>query len=242
MPSLLTKPAGLLFLAAAAAAGTSGGFEQFITHFTYFGVVAVLVGGGFGLPIPEDIPLLLGGYLCSKEAEAAIGSRTHLHIMLPITFLAVVGTDWLVFWMGRVLGPRVTSFPILGRHLKPERLVRARKFLADHGGKSLFIARFLPGLRSVAFVSAGALHVPFWKMVVYDGSAALISVPTLVLVGWYFAEYFDEARIWVMHAEHFVLAVIVLSIVGFVIIKKMRKSRKPIAEPAPLPQTTTSER
>lgn len=196
---------------------------SFATHFTYLGVVMLLVGGGFGLPIPEDLPLLLGGYLCSEFAPT--GAQASLWYMIPVALATVIGTDYFVFYMGRKLGPRITSLPILGRHLTEERLAKARGFLADHGGKSLFIARFMPGLRSVAFASAGALHVPGWKMLVFDGSAALISVPTLVLLGWYFADVLERVRIWISQAQVAAIAALVAIVLVVVALKLLRRRR-----------------
>ena len=40
--------------------------EQLIVNLPYLGVVLVLLAGGFGMPIPEDLPLLAGGYLCGR--------------------------------------------------------------------------------------------------------------------------------------------------------------------------------
>jgi membrane protein DedA with SNARE-associated domain len=203
--------------------------EQFIHHFSYLAIMLLLVGGGFGLPLPEDVPLLLGGYLCSQQAAEALGHRAHLWIMIPVTFFSVLGTDLAVFYLGSRLGPSVSSLPIIGRHLKPHRLAKARLFLADHGGKSLFIARFLPGLRAVAYASAGALHVPFWKMVVFDGSAALISVPTLVLLGWHFSDWIDGIRQLVHRVQFVLLGVIAVAVVVFIITHRLRRKKEKAA-------------
>src|SRR4051794_17479371 len=38
-----------------------------LAHFTYVALAAVLIFAGMGLPIPEDIPLILSGYMCHEQ-------------------------------------------------------------------------------------------------------------------------------------------------------------------------------
>ena len=66
------------------------------------------------------------------------------------------------------------------RIAKPWLLDKARNMYAAHGAKIIFAARFMPGLRSVLFMTAGTFRVPYWKFALIDGSAALISVPVWV--------------------------------------------------------------
>lgn len=49
-------------------------------------------------------------------------------------------------------------------------------------------------MRAAVFFAAGAYRVPFWKLIVFDGSAALLSVPTFVLLGWWLAESLDRVQ------------------------------------------------
>lgn len=64
------------------------------------------------------------------------------------------------------------------------RAVRAR-----YSNWVLFVARFLPGLRSPIFLTAGMTRrIPFWRFLLLDGLAALISVPVWVYLG-YFGAY-----------------------------------------------------
>ena len=53
-----------------------------------------------------------------------------------------------------------------------------------HGDKSIFLARFAPGLRVAVFFSAGSYRVPFWKFILFDGIAALVSVPIWVWLAY----------------------------------------------------------
>ncbi|MCC7145749.1 MAG: DedA family protein [Phycisphaeraceae bacterium] len=211
--------------------------EQFITHFTYLGVVLVLLASGFGLPLPEDLPLLIAGYLC------AIGTA-ELWLMIPITFLAVIGADIILFFVGRKFGQHATKLPLLRRFLDQRHLDKAERAFIKHGGKTLFVARFLPGVRSAVFFTAGACRTPVWKMVVFDGSAALISVPTIVTLGYLFAAEFDRIHEQIKDWEAIIVGTIVVGIVVMVIYQRLRRSIvavEPVAVVGPEEEKTISE-
>lgn len=170
-------------------------------------VIGLLLAGGLGLPLPEDIPLLLSGYLCYKGLAS-------LNLMLPLTFGAVLGGDSIIYLMGRRYGHLVSRIPFLKHHLSPERLARAQKSFHDHGGKTLFVARFLPGLRAPVFFTAGTFKVSFWKFLVFDGSAALMSVPLWVLLAYHFGGEIDMVRHWASDAQAVILGALVLLLIA----------------------------
>ncbi|MCX5660499.1 MAG: DedA family protein [Planctomycetota bacterium] len=168
-------------------------------------VVTLLLLGGLGLPLPEDIPLLLAGYLCYKKLAS-------LELMLPLTFAAVVGADSFIYLMGRRYGHLVSRVPLLKHHLSPDRLARAQARFHSHGGKTLFVARFLPGLRAPVFFTAGVFKIPFWKFLVFDGTAAVLSVPLWVLLAWHFGDEIDSVRHWASDAQAVILGTLVVVI------------------------------
>lgn len=198
---------------------------QFISELTYIGVATVLIASGFGLPLPEDLPLLLGGFMCAKEGGP------ELRYMLPLAFVCVIGGDLTVYTMGRKIGPRITASRFFGRFLTPGVLAKAQQLIDTHGGKILFIARFMPGLRTPIFFTAGTFKLPLWKMFLYDGSAALLSVPLLVLLGWFFHTKLDVVLGYVRDTTLGALLVVGLGIAA-VVIWKVRRKRRNIQRPA----------
>lgn len=192
--------------------------EALIAHFSYWGVTVALLLSGFGLPLPEDVPLLIAGYLC------ATGSA-ELWIMLPLTFTAVLAADLTLYALGRRWGHHVPRLLIFGRVLDQKHLRKAELAFCTHGGKTLFVARFLPGLRAATYFTAGMFRIPFWKMLAFDGSAALISVPTLVMLGWLFAGHFDALRKWSRGGQWLAAAALAVAIVLWVLWHRRRKRR-----------------
>ncbi len=180
--------------------------------------VGVLLAGGFGLPMPEDVPLLAMGYLAYKNVAP-------LHWVLVLGLGAVLIGDSTIYWLGRKIGYRITQSWPFRRFLSPRRLARASDAFHAHGGKTLFIARFLPGLRTPVFFSAGLFKIPYWKMLVFDGSAAFISAPTLILAAYFAGLQIESVKTWTVRAQIGV-ALFILAIGGLVVTYKLMRRRR----------------
>jgi membrane protein DedA with SNARE-associated domain len=157
----------------------------FIGKWSYLGLFAILIAAGLGVPLPEDIPLVASGWLVHRGAA-------NLYLMMATGLLGVMVGDSLLFNMGRRYGDHILEHRWLRRIAKPWLVEKARHMYLNHGAKILFAARFMPGIRSVMFLVAGAFRVPFWKFFLIDGFAALISVPVWVWAGWKFSGSIEE--------------------------------------------------
>ena len=171
----------------------------------------VIVVCGLGLPLPEDITLLTMGYLTYLPLPDG-SPRPHASVMLGTIagFIGCMGGDGVMFAIGRRYSMSIIARPPFNWLLKPKRLDRARSIMDQHGPKILFAARFMPGIRSVGFFTAGSLGTPYARFLTYDGLAAMISVPFFVYSGWYWGANIELAIRQVRHAEHGMLAVIAL--------------------------------
>lgn len=164
---------------------------SFIGRWSYIGLFLILIAAGLGIPLPEDIPLVASGWLAYPD-------QSKLYLMMATGLAGVMVGDSLLFNMGRRYGDHVLDHRWLRRIAKPWLLEKARHMYLHHGAKILFAARFMPGLRSVLFLTAGAFGVPFWKFFCIDGFAALISVPLWIWAGWKFSgsigDFIKDAR------------------------------------------------
>ncbi|MBY0345737.1 MAG: DedA family protein, partial [Neisseriaceae bacterium] len=94
-----------------------------------------------------------------------------------------------------------------------------------------FVARFMPGLRSPIFIVAGMSGISYWRFLLADGLAALLSVPIWVYLGYYGASNID----WLMSIVHkgqmgiFIVLVLIAAVLGFV----WWRHRRRIAEKLP---------
>lgn len=166
--------------------------EAFFMQYGYMAVFSILVACGFGIPIPEDITLVTGGVI------AGLG-YADVHIMVAVGMLGVLAGDGLVFAAGRVFGKHILRFRPVARVMTPKRYAQVEEKFEKYGNWVLFVARFLPGLRTPIFMTAGISgKVSALRFVLMDGSAALISVPLWVYLGNYGA----SNREWLMQMVH----------------------------------------
>ncbi|MDG3005678.1 DedA family protein [Paludisphaera mucosa] len=168
--------------------------EQLIGQLGYIGIALILVLGGFGLPIPEEAPVLL----------AAILTRNG-KMWGPLAFAAcMIGVllgDFLVYLLGYRFGERVLSNRFTRRLLTKPREAQIKGYFHRHGFKILILGRFAVGFRTAAYLTAGILKLPPLKLLVIDVLAALLSTSLMFALGYLFADQIEkglhEAQQWV---------------------------------------------
>ncbi|MFN8770547.1 MAG: DedA family protein [Neisseriaceae bacterium] len=197
---------------------------EFFSTYGYWAVFFVLVLCGLGIPVPEDITLIAGGVICALSKGTI--HRLHPEIMALIALVGVLVGDGTMFFMGRRLGPKVTR--VWGiKHIITEKVYgQIQQKVTKYGDKVLFIARFLPGLRAPIYIMSGVSHsVSYFKFLLMDGAAAIISVPILVYLGYFFADDLDNILEYVKHSETLIV-IGVLLVVAIIIIYNLRKKEK----------------
>ena len=160
--------------------------SSYIEHFTYAGLFLVLLLCGLGLPVPEDLALLTGGFLVHRGV-------TQYPTTLAISFVGVVAGDNSLFFLGRRFGTGVLRYLAFVRPRILPRIERLRQFMERHGNMAIFYARFLAGVRALIYLTAGSTGVTPRRFVVYDALGALISVPVSVSIGYLFGDQIDRA-------------------------------------------------
>lgn len=190
--------------------------------FIYLAAFGVLLACGFGFPMPEDIVLFTLGYL------SYVGDVS-LPISIAVAFAGVMIGDSSIYMLGRTLGWRVLKLPGFRRVLTERRVDQARRAFNRRGHLYLFFARFAPGLRTVTFFSAGLLRIEFRSFFLYDGLAALLSVPLFTWVGYVLGEAFHE-RIKDVKSGGMLLGAIAVLVLVVVTVKQVRRRREPDSE------------
>ncbi len=165
---------------------------QLFTEHGYVAVFVALLLSGFGVPIPEDISLVAGGVI------AGLG-HADVRIMCLVGLAGVLVGDAFVFLVGRTFGVRALKVRWVAHVLTPRRHAQVKAKFSRYGSRLMFIARFLPGLRTAVFLTAGmSQRVSFLRFIAFDGLAALLSVPFWVWLGWFGAGHSD----WIMEQVH----------------------------------------
>ena len=195
---------------------------SFMGHWSYLGLIGILLIAGFGAPIPEDVPLLAAGWLVHK-------GQAELGLMIATALLGVMMGDTIIFTLGRRYGMKILEHRFLGRIARPWMLAKAQYLYDNHGAKMLFGARFMPGVRAIVYLKAGVFNVPYWKLWLFDGAAALISVPVWVCVGWKFSPYIEQVLGGARIASYIVIGLTALAIGVWVWLEYRRKGQRKLA-------------
>jgi membrane protein DedA with SNARE-associated domain len=181
----------------------------------------VLITCGLGVPLPEDVPLIAGGWL--------IGRNGSLPLMMITGLAGILVGDSIIFHAGQTYGERLLETR-LGRHIPGERVQKIIALFDKHGAKFIMAARFVPGLRAVTYFVAGSTGVPYWKFITFDGIAACVSAPAWVYLGWYSRKHgkkmLDKVMAWSAQAQIAAFAIIVgVGLVYFIYRSLRRRSR-----------------
>ena len=187
--------------------------EGVAAYATMFGV---LLSCGLGLPIPEDLTLVTAGYLAYLE-------NVGIYPAIFVCFLGVLSGDIILFMLGRKLGPRIFELPGIRFLVTPQRVEFAQAKLRKNARKVCFVARFLAGLRAPIFLSAGILGVKPATFISLDALAAMISVPALVYLGYYFGDEIELGLHYIRRAEKYLM--ITLAVVGMLVVFNALRNR-----------------
>jgi membrane protein DedA with SNARE-associated domain/membrane-associated phospholipid phosphatase len=170
--------------------------EQVLSLIEHYGYLVVFFGvmlESTGVPLPGETILLASGFLAQ---------RGHLDLGDAIVFgiLGAVVGDQIGYWAGREGGrPFVLRW---GRYVRitPERLERAERFFARHGGKAVFLARFFSGLRVFGALVAGISRMHWRTFVFYNALGGAVWATAVVLVGYFLASSLGLVERWLGRA------------------------------------------
>jgi membrane protein DedA with SNARE-associated domain len=176
-----------------------------ISEYSYVGVFLFLLACGLGFPSPEEVALIGGGYAVYLDDP---NSWPKVLLMVAVAMAGVLVGDVLLYLIGRRVGDHPEKVPIIGRHLTPARMRKARANFQKHGAKTVFFGRFLFGIRAVTFFISGSMRVPLVTFVIMDGLAALLTVPISVILAWHFGGKLQEAFDYIKALDTVVLVVV----------------------------------
>lgn len=156
-------------------------------------------------------PFLPGdSLLFAAGAFAAIGSF-NIVVLLVILWVAAFFGDTTNYWIGHFFGQKIIDNPKIP-FINQEHIDKTQAFYKKHGGKTIFLARFVPIIRTFAPFVAGVGKMHYDKFIVYNATGGFVWVFGFTLLGYFFGnipavkENFTFA----------VLAIILLSVVPIV--------------------------
>lgn len=172
-----------------------------ITTAGYLGLFAIVFaesGLFFGFFLPGDSLLFTAGFVASQGS---------LNIVILVTSLFVAATlgDSVGYAFGRRVGPKIFTREE-SRFFKPAHIIRAHNFFLKYGKKAIFLARFLPIVRTFVPIVAGVAEMPYREFIIYNVIGGASWVGSMLLTGYFLGSLIPDAEKY--------LHVIVLIIIG----------------------------
>jgi len=167
--------------------------------------------------LPGDSLLFAAGSMAAMDK-----SPINVFLLYGLMALAAIIGDTVNYWIGHALGPRVFTEKI--RFLKKEYLDRTHVFYEKHGGMTIFLARFIPIIRTFAPFIAGVGAMTYRHFILYNVIGGLVWAALFTFGGYFFGQL-------PFVKEHFsivIIAIILISLVPAVI--EAIKVRKESAE------------
>ncbi|MEP6850011.1 MAG: DedA family protein [Acidobacteriota bacterium] len=164
--------------------------EQYMAAYGYWVVFFGVMLENAGLPIPGETILLVAGYFASA------GHFNIFLVMLVACVGAVLG-DNAGFAIGHHYGRGIMLK--FGRFvfLTPQRLEHLENYFKSHGNKTVFVARFITGLRVFAAVLAGASGMRWRVFLIYNVAGAIVWSIVITTLGYLFGESLPLLIKWV---------------------------------------------
>ena len=146
-------------------------------HWAMVMLFVLLALESFGLPVPGETALIACAVLASQ------GSLSITWVIVVAALAAIIG-DNLGYWTARKGGR-----PLLQRHRLTQRyadryLPRGERFFAKHGGKTVFLGRFVAVLRVTAAWIAGLSHMHWWRFLAWNAAGGIVWALVVGLVAY----------------------------------------------------------
>ncbi|MFI5794888.1 DedA family protein [Streptomyces sp. NPDC051677] len=191
------------------------------------------------LAVLAESILLVGAFVPTLTLLLTAGALARAgHIGLPLVVAvaagAVVAGDFLAHRTGALLGDRLRGGRV-GRRIPGAAWQRAETLMTRHGGRAVFLARFLPVVRTLAPHFAGATRLPYRRIAPYSVAAACLWAAAEVGVGY--AAAAPLQRILTLGGP--AVALVVLSAVGAALLRRrsVLRARRAAAARPPVPLT-----
>jgi membrane protein DedA with SNARE-associated domain len=131
-----------------------------------------------GIPLPGETALITASIFAER------GDLNIVEVIVVAATAAIIG-DNIGYWIGRTGGRRVLEwFGPLHRFSQPG-IEWSEKFFERHGGKTVFIGRFVAVLRVTAAWLAGIARMPWWKFFAWNAAGGICWAVSVGLVAYY---------------------------------------------------------
>jgi membrane protein DedA with SNARE-associated domain len=162
-----------------------GLLRHYFAAYGYWTLIVALLLENAGIPLPGETVLLFASFLAYSQRELDLGL-----IILFGTLACTLGDN-----LGYFIGHR-GGRPLLDRYqhffrIRPQTIARGERLFERHGAKTVFVARFIFGMRIITGPLAGVLRMPWKKFALFNFLGAACWVSVIAGVGFLFGRHWD---------------------------------------------------
>ena len=193
-----------------------------VSSWGYSGIFGLMLLESSSLPIPSEVILPYAGYLVSIGAHQLNFWLT----VLVATVAAIVGS-LVDYYIGLKGIQALTKHRVLGRVLfSMDQLTFAGKWFNKYGSLTIFLARLIPGIRTLISFPAGAAKMPLAKFLVFTTAGCLLWNTLLIYVGYYLGANWTEVAGFSHYIIIAVIAALAVLIVVYLVMRRKKRKRQ----------------
>jgi membrane protein DedA with SNARE-associated domain/rhodanese-related sulfurtransferase len=189
-----------------------------LAHHGYAWIFFLLFAEAAGLPFPGGIALVAAGAAAASHTLSVSG------ILMAAVLATLIG-DSAQFWLGRAMGWSLLGF-LCRLSMNPETcMLRSAESFYKRGKTTLVIAKFIPGINTMAAPLAGSMKMRFGQFLRFDFLGAMLYATAYVLLG-YLSRDFLAAILLGFHAAGRVMEIIVIGAIAIYAVYRIAQFQK----------------
>jgi len=189
-----------------------------LVRYGYLVIFGAVFAEQIGLPFPSEPFLLAGGGLAGS-------GRLSLVVAIGLAAIASLIGDTVWYWLGRTRGPRVMTW-LCRMSLEPDSCVRkTEEAFVRNGARSLLLAKFVPGLNTMAPPLAGIIGMRLGRFLLFDTLGALLYLGSFILLGFIFSDQIEQVAVRIANLGFWALLIVVGALAAYIVWKYIQRRR-----------------
>jgi membrane protein DedA with SNARE-associated domain len=177
-------------------------------HHGYIVIALFVFWEAIGLPVPASLALVAGG----------AATASHL-LRAPEALLCAVSAmllgDSILYVLGSYTGWALLGF-LCKVSVNPETcIMRSAESFYKRGRAALLVAKFIPGVNTMAPPLAGSMRMPYWQFLGLDCVGASLYVLAYGTIGYVFRDFIAAITRGFQTAGHVVEIVVIVAAIAF---------------------------
>ena len=170
-----------------------------------YGLLFVVIFIETGLVVTPFLPGDSLLFAAGTFASPVMGEALNVYVLVGLLITAAILGDTANYWIGHYVGERAYD----SRWVKKEYIERTHAFFEKHGGKTIFLARFVPIIRTFAPFVAGVGKMSYGYFISYNFIGAFVWVPLFTFAGYFFGTMPFVQK----NFEFVIIAIILISLI-----------------------------